>query len=67
MYISDTVLAFYNDAGNDPGLNAVLEVWPWLTVLLDHENNGILMFYKGRINSVASTQISLQIRPWTPL
>jgi len=28
MYISDTVLAFYNDAGNDPGLNAVLEVWP---------------------------------------
>jgi len=67
MYISDAVLAFHNDTSNDPGLNAVVEVWPWLTVLLDHENNGILMFYKGRINSIASIQISLQIRPWTPL
>jgi len=28
MYVSDTVLAFHSDTGNDPGLNAMLEEWP---------------------------------------
>jgi hypothetical protein len=41
------VTTFHSDIGNDPGLNFVQEYDRDRRLLLDHENNGILMFYKG--------------------
>jgi hypothetical protein len=51
-----------------PRVKLCAGVWPWLRrLLLDHENNGILMFCKGQIHFVASTQNSSQISPWASL